>query len=108
MPTIKQKKANVSKEELMSRLPIPGPGRPKKTEEQRIVEKAVKDYIKEHEQGLAEALPEIRPALISQAVKGNMQAITEVHKVLGAHKRTEGGPMVAVQVNVNEDREKYK
>lgn len=83
-----------------------GPGRPKKTKEDKIIERAVKAYLEEYEQNLAEALPEINPVLVGLAKRGNMQAITEIHKVIGAHKRT--GDVVAVQVNINEDREKYK
>ena len=85
-----------------------GPGRPKITEEQRIVQKAVKDWLKEHEEGLAEALPEVRPMLIDMAKKGNMQAIQEIHKVVGAHKNTNTQPNTAIQINLGEVREKYK
>ena len=108
---IKQQNAKLSngntREALIARLPIPGPGRPVKTQEDRIIEKAVKEYITEHEQALAEALPGIRPALVDSAKKGNMQAIQEIHKVVGAHKRGDS-PMFAVQFNLNEQREKYK
>lgn len=89
-----------------------GPGRPKLTEEQklqrRLEKEMVKQYLKEYEEDLAEALPEINPVLIAKAKEGNMQAISEIHKVIGAHKNTGGNVVVPVQVNINDDREKYK
>lgn len=61
-----------------------GPGRPKLTEEEKLMKREVKAYIKEHLEGLAESLPEIRPTLIQQAVQGNINAIKEIHdRVLG-------------------------
>lgn len=74
-------------------------GRPKKTEVQRILEKQVKDYLKDYEQGLAEALPEIQPALIKEAQKGNVKAIREIHEVVGAHKNKGGNTIIPIQVN---------
>lgn len=75
-----------------------GPGRPALTEEQKIIKKEVKKWLQEYEEGLAEALPSIRPVLIEQAKKGNIKAFGEIHKVLGAHK---GGANVGVAVQVN-------
>ena len=112
METVNEKQSNAklsngqTKEQLLARLPVPGPGRKKETKEQQIVKKAVKLWLKEYEEGLAEQLPKIRPALIRQAKKGNIQAFHEIHAVLGAYKK-ESNIAVGVQVNFNEDREKY-
>ena len=111
----KQSKAKLSngntRESLIDRLPIQGPGRPKLTEKEKVIRRAEKDvvqkYIKEYEINLVEALPEIDPVLIGLAKTGNMQAITEIHKVIGAHKRTDS-PIVPIQINVGEIRDKYK
>lgn len=78
-----------------------GPGRPKKTEEQRMIEKAVKDYIKDYEEGLAQALPKIQPTLIKKAEEGDIPAIKEIHSVIGAYKKDDA-PNIAIQVNLNQ------
>ena len=96
--TIKAKNSEV-KRDVSGKFIIPpkSPGRPKKTDEDKIVEKAVKDWLKEHEEGLSEALPNVRPILIDLATKGNMQAIQEIHKVVGAHKKDDTPTM---QINL--------
>ena len=96
-----------TREDLINRLPIPGPGRPKDTQEQKIIKKAVKEFLKEYEMSFAEALPEISPVVIERAKQGNMQAIQEVHKVLGAYKK-EGNVIVPIQINFNDDKEEFK
>ena len=54
------------------------------TEEEKLIKKEVKDYIKEHIDSLAEALPNIKPALINKATEGDIQAIKEIHdRVMG-------------------------
>lgn len=59
-------------------------GRPPDTPEQKIEKKAMREFIEEHKERLAEALPKISPVLISKAVKGNLFAIKEVHdRVMG-------------------------
>lgn len=89
-----------------------GPGRKKLTEEQKkiakIERKAIKEYLSDYEQKLAEALPSIHPALIKKAKTGNVPAIREIHEVLGAHKNKGGGVVIPVQINFGDDREKYK
>lgn len=111
MSTIKQKKAKYSngqtKEQLMSRLPIPGPGRTPDTIEKKIEKKAVKKWLEEYEDGLAKELPGISTALILMAKSGNIPAISEIHKVLGAYKKTEG-PATAIQINFSNDKEEFK
>lgn len=111
----KQKKAKVSKErrkELMKRLPIPGPGRPKLTEVEKLKRRAMKNmvqvYVDEYEKDLSEALPEIKPILIKKAKEGSIKHIREVHEVVGAHKKQGGNVIVPVQINIGEDREKYQ
>ena len=105
-PTIKQRKARVSREELMSRLPIPGPGRPKLTEEQRIVNRAVKDLVSEYEENLAQVLPELSPIIKKKALEGDIQFVKELHDVVGIRRGNQ--PINAIQINVGELREKYK
>jgi hypothetical protein len=82
-------------------------GRPKETKEQKLIKKEVKKWLEEYEQGLAEALPQISPALIAQANQGNIPAIAEIHKVLGAYKK-EIGTIVPIQINFGEAREEFK
>lgn len=61
-----------------------GPGRPKDTEEDKIKKKAIKEFIKEYQENLAEALPQISSVLIAEAQKGNIQAIKELNdRVMG-------------------------
>jgi len=57
----------------------PGPGRPKDTEEDKIVKKATKELIAEYKEALGEALPLIKPILIAKALEGDMTAIKEIH-----------------------------
>jgi len=83
-----------------------GPGAPKLTEEEKLRRRAIKEmvrvYIKEYEEGLAEALPEIQPKLIELAKKGNMTAIREIHEVVGAHKNKGDQPIIPIQINFND------
>lgn len=74
-------------------------GRPKETEEQKIVKKAVKQWLKEYEEGLAKELPGVSTALILMAKSGNVPAIAEIHKVLGAYKTKETNIGAAIQIN---------
>jgi len=71
----------------------PGPGRPKETEEDKTKKKALKEvvdeFIEKHRGNLAEALPKISPVLIEKAVKGDIQAIKEIHdRVMGRPPQT--------------------
>ena len=108
MEEVKQKhmKARVSREELMSRLPIPGPGRPKQTEEQKIVNRAVKELVSEYEENLAQVLPELSPVVKEKALAGDIQFVKELHNVVGIKRGKE--PLTAIQINVGELRDKYK
>ena len=54
-------------------------GRPKETEETKIIRKARKQLIEEYKDALAEALPVINPVLIKKALTGNVPAIKEIH-----------------------------
>ena len=59
-------------------------GRPKETPEQKAKKKAMKEMIKDYKEKLAEALIEISPVLIAEALKGNIQAIKEINdRVMG-------------------------
>lgn len=74
-----------------------GPGRPPDTLEKKIEKKAVKQLVEEYRQTLAEALPQITPVLIRQAVKGEIQAIKEVNdRVMGKAPQdiTSGGEKI--------------
>ena len=73
-----------TREDLIARLPIPGPGRPPETEEKKLVKKAVKELVKEYQESLADALPQISPILIAKAIAGDVSAIKELHdRVMG-------------------------
>lgn len=54
-------------------------GRPPETIEQKIIKKAVKELIADYKEGLTDALESIKPVLIAEALKGNMQAIKEIN-----------------------------
>ncbi len=57
----------------------PGPGRPPDTEADKIIKKATKQLIEEYKESLGEALPLIKPIIISKALEGDMTAIKEIH-----------------------------
>lgn len=60
--------------------PSPNPsGRPPMTEEEKLLKKVQRDFIKEYKESLTEALPLISPILIAKAMEGDMQAIKEVN-----------------------------
>jgi len=82
-------------------------GRPRDTPGQKIIKIAVKEYLKDYEQGLAEALPKISPVLIKQAKEGNLKAIIEIHQVLGLHETKGASSIAAVQINIAEDRTEF-
>lgn len=81
-------------------------GRPLIPSLRNQIKKKNAEILAQYEKELIEALPKIKPALIKQAVKGSLGHIQEVHKVVGAHKRTEGN-ITAVQINIGDDREAY-
>lgn len=54
-------------------------GRPKETEEQKLIKKSRKQLIEEYKDALAEALPLINPVLVAKAMDGDIPAIKEVH-----------------------------
>ena len=58
---------------------VGGPGRPKETEQDKIIKKATKELIKEYKESLGEALPLIKPIIIAKALEGDMVAIKEIH-----------------------------
>lgn len=57
----------------------PGGGRPKETEQDKIIKKATKELIQEYKESLGEALPLIKPIIIAKALEGDMTAIKEIH-----------------------------
>jgi methyl coenzyme M reductase subunit C-like uncharacterized protein (methanogenesis marker protein 7) len=66
-------------------------GRPKDTEEQKVIKKATKQLIKEFKEALAEALPLISPVLVKKATEGDLGAIKEVNdRVMGKSRETIG------------------
>lgn len=79
--------------------------------EERILRRELKKWtrlaVAEHERKLAEALPLIRPALVTKASHGELGHIQEIHKVVGAYKDQET-PTTAIQVNFGEDKSEYK
>ena len=54
-------------------------GRPKETDETKLLRKTAKQIIAEYKEALAEALPFIQPVLIAKALEGDMTAIKELH-----------------------------
>ena len=75
----------------------PGGGRPKETEDQKIIKKATKQLIEEFKEALAEALPLISPVLVKKATEGDLQAIKEVNdRVMGKAQQdiTSGGEKI--------------
>ena len=72
----------------------------------RLVKKATTSLIKQYQEDLASRLEDIKPILVGQALEGKLDAIKEVHQVTGAYPKKEGN-VTAIQVNINEDREKY-
>ena len=64
-------------------------GRKPDTEEDKIKKKATKQFIQDYVKKLAEALPEISPALIKKARSGDISAIREVNdRVMGKPKQS--------------------
>ena len=89
-----------------------GPGRPPDTEEKKLVKKAVRELVKEYEESLADALPQISPILIAKAIQGDVSAIKELHdRVMGKPPQrtdiTSGGekiiPILGGISNVHKD-----
>ena len=59
-------------------------GRKPETPEEKILKKATKELIQDYKDKLAEALPKISPILIGESLKGNINAIKELHdRVMG-------------------------
>lgn len=54
-------------------------GRPKESEETKLLRKSRKQIIEEYKDALADALPLINPVLVAKAIEGDIQAIKEVH-----------------------------
>ena len=71
-----------TREDLIARIPIPGPGRPKDTEIKKLEKKAIKILVQEYKESLAEALVDINPVLIQKAKGGDMVAIKEINDVV--------------------------
>ena len=66
-------------------------GRPRETEEQKVIKKATKQLISEFKDALAEALPLISPVLVKKATEGDLGAIKEVNdRVMGKARETIG------------------
>lgn len=54
-------------------------GKKPDTPEDKIIKKATKQLIEEYKEALGESLELIKPVLIEKAVKGDVQAIKEIH-----------------------------
>lgn len=71
-------------------------GRPKETEERKIIKKVQREFVEDYKEKLEKALPKISPVLISLALNGNLSAIKEINdRVMGQPTRpidiTSGG-----------------
>ena len=69
--------------------------------------KAVKQLVKEYKHALDSDLPEIRPVLRDKALAGDIQAIKEIHDVVGAHEVKGNTAIAADQINFQSDREEF-
>jgi len=77
-------KTGETKSQLLAKLPVPGPGKSKETEADKIKKRAIKELIEEYRDGLAQALPDIRPVQIKKALEGDLTAIKNIEdRVLG-------------------------
>lgn len=81
-------------------------GRPKMTEERRLLNKTMQQIVQEYRQTLSGFLEDIMPALIEQAKAGNVAAIKEIHEVIGAYEKQ--SILMPMQININTDREQFK
>jgi len=80
-------------------------GRPPMTEEEKLIAKAKRDFVKEYKESLRESLPLIKPVLIAKALEGDMQAIKEINdRAMGkADSKTDitsGGEKIATVINI--------
>lgn len=80
-------------------------GRPPMTEEEKLIAKAKRDFVKEYKESLRESLPLISPVLIAKALEGDIQAIKEVNdRAMGkADSKTDitsGGEKIATVINI--------
>ena len=74
---------------LPGQPPLNPSGRTPDTEETKAKKKALKQIVKEYIDKLADALPEISPALIEKAKTGDVSAIREIHdRVMGKPKQS--------------------
>lgn len=90
-----------------------GHGRPFMTPAKRVERKAIREYIDEYKQGLAEALPHIQPILKAKAVEGDVPAIKEIHdRVMGkapqAVDLTSGGMPLGTPMKVDLTKLSYE
>ena len=83
------------------------PGAPKLTAEQKMIRRTVRELIEEYEESLAESLPQLSSVLKKKASEGDIGAIKEIHDVIGAGKSKTAPPIVPIQINFQEEREKY-
>ncbi len=80
-------------------------GRPPMTEQEKLIAKAKRDFVKEYKEGLREALPLISPVLIAKAMEGDIQAIKEVNdRAMGKPESkadiTSNGETIATVINI--------
>ena len=84
-----------------------GPGRPKLTKEQKLIRKSDRNLIKEYEESLSEALPKLSPVLKKMAIGGDIQAIKELHEVVGVKAGKGNQTIIPVQINFQSDKEEF-
>lgn len=80
-------------------------GRREMTEEEKLIAKAKRDFVKEYKESLRESLPLIKPILVAMALEGNIQAIKEVNdRAMGKAESkadiTSNGETLATVINI--------
>lgn len=61
-------------------------GLSKMTDEEKLIKKTQREFVKDYKQKLEEALPKISPVLIKLALGGDMAAIKEINDIVVGRK----------------------
>lgn len=96
-----------TREQLLARLPVPGPGRKKVTKEERLIRRyskqAIVNYLQKQGLGASERIVKIsKKAVDKVALAANQDILNRIG--VGVEKNNIG---VAVQVNIGEDKNEF-